>query len=617
VFRRTLRSAIIVGLLAPASASAAVIATPIGGGFSAPTYITAPPGNAQQLFVVEQSGVIKLIDLGSPATSTTFLDISSEVEFTGGEQGLLSMAFAPDYATSRRFYLYYTDMQCPSSPGCDEQVSEFTANANLQSASPGSEQMLLTIPHPDQSNHNGGQLQFGPDGDLYISVGDGGGGNDTELNAQHTTTLLGKILRIAPGTSSYSIPAGNPFANTTTPPCSTGPSPTIKNCPEIWAYGLRNPWRFSFDSASGDLVIGDVGQDRNEEVDFAHPGQNVGANYGWPCFEGFELNAARPASECSPLPSPVVAPVLTYPHPANCPAGSFCGAGIIGGYVMHDPTLPSLDGCYVFGDLSTSDLRVARLAQPVALGGADLGPQIGNLSSFGEDAAGHLYAADIGSGVVSELTSDGNAATNPTCPPAPVTGGPPPPPSKQLPFNTAAPRILGRVTPGSKLTCTPGSWTAATTFAYQWAIDGSVHAAGTTYRPRNADVGHLLGCVVTATNSDGSRLALSADVRVADHTPPKLAALTLSPAAFRKRAIVRFRLDERATITVTVQRIGRGHKISGSRRVRGKPGVNRFAFTGRIGGHSLAAGRYRLVLRARDRHGNLAKPVRVRFSIRR
>jgi glucose/arabinose dehydrogenase len=614
VFRRTLRFAIIVGLLGPASATAAVNATPIGT-FTAPTYMTAPRGDTQHLFVVQQSGQIKLVDLGQPQMPTTFMDISSKVHFVGGEQGLLSMAFAPDYATSRRFYVYYTDKNCPNSPGCDEHVSEFTASADFQSADPMSEQVLLTIPHPNQNNHNGGQLQFGPDGDLYISLGDGGGGNDTEGNAQRTTTLLGKILRIAPGTSSYSIPAGNPFAQS--PLCSAGPSSSA-SCPEIWAYGLRNPWRFSFDSATGDLAIGDVGQDRNEEIDFAHPGQNVGANYGWPCFEGFEVNAASPGSECSQLPSPVVAPVLTYPHPANCAGAPFCGAGIIGGYVMHDPTIPSLDGCYVFGDLSTPDLRVVRLDQPLARGAADLGPQIANLSSFGEDGAGHLYAADIGSGVVSELTSDGNAATNPTCPPGPATGGPPPPPppAKQLPFNTARPRILGRVTPGSKLTCTPGNWTAATTFTYQWALDGKPRAAGTTYRPRNADVGHLLGCAVTATNGDGSTRALSAVVRVADHTPPKLTALSLSRPAFGRRTVVRFRLDERATITVTVQRIGRGHKITGIRRIRGKPGANHFAFTGRIGGQSLAPGRYRLVLRARDAHGNLAKPVRVRFSIR-
>jgi glucose/arabinose dehydrogenase len=616
VFRRTLRFAIIVGLLGPASATAAaaVTATPIGT-FNSPTYMTAPPGDTQRLFVVQQSGQIELIKNGGAPTQ--FIDISSEVKFAGGEQGLLSMAFAPDYATSRRFYVYYADTTCPNS-GCDEHVSEFTADAGLDSASLTTEHVLLTIPHPNQSNHNGGQLQFGPDGDLYISVGDGGGGNDTEGNAQHTTTLLGKILRIAPGTSSYSIPDGNPFKGQQL--CSTGPSSTT-NCPEIWAYGLRNPWRFSFDSATGDLVIGDVGQDRNEEIDFAHPGQNVGANYGWPCFEGFELNAARPTglgSECATLPSPVVAPVLTYPHPANCAGAPFCGAGIIGGYVMHDPTIPSLDGCYVFGDLSTPDLRVARLDQPLARGAANLGPRIANLSSFGEDGAGHLYAADIGSGVVSELTSDGNAATNPTCPPGPATGGPPPPPppAKRLPFNTAPPRILGRVTPGSKLTCTPGSWTAATTFAFEWMIDGSPRAAGTTYRPHDADVGQLLGCAVAATNGDGNTRALSAVVRVADHTPPKLTALSLSPPAFGRRTVVRFRLDEHATITVTVERIGRGHKIAGSRRIRCNAGTNRFAFNRRIGGHSLAPGRYRLVLRARDARGNPAKPVRVRFSIR-
>ncbi|HEV7177171.1 MAG TPA: PQQ-dependent sugar dehydrogenase, partial [Solirubrobacteraceae bacterium] len=169
--------------------------------------------------------------------------------------GLLSMAFPPDYATTRTFYVYYTSTNCPNSPGCDEHVSEFAANQGGDTASAASEHVLLTIPHPSQENHNGGQLQFGPDGDLYISVGDGGGGDDTELNAQKKSTLLGKVLRISPGPFAtappfYSIPAGNPF-NTGQQLCSSGTNGG-SNCPEIWAYGLRNPWRFSFDSVTGD-----------------------------------------------------------------------------------------------------------------------------------------------------------------------------------------------------------------------------------------------------------------------------------------------------------------------------------------------------------------------------
>jgi glucose/arabinose dehydrogenase len=406
------RRSVLLGLLGlalvPAPSHAGVVATPIGN-FTAPTYIAAPPGDTHRVFIVEQPGVIKEIkDGGAP---TTFMDISSKVEYTGGEQGLLSMAFAPDYATSGRFYLYYTTTNCPDSPGCDEKVSEFTAT-NPDTGDPTSEKPLITIPHPSQENHNGGQLQFGPDGMLYISTGDGGGSNDTEQNAQKLTNLKGKILRIDPGATTYTIPAGNPFSGTE---CSAGDNGG-GNCPEIWAYGLRNPWRFSFDSTSGDLIIGDVGQSRDEEVDLAAPGQNVGANYGWPCYEGTELNASRPLAECSPLPAPVAGPSLVYHHPSNCAGASFCGAGVIGGYVMHDPSLPSLNGCYVYGDLGNSRLRLVHLGQASSFSDQDLGPHVSNLSSFGVDASGHLWAADIG-GPVYRLDSDGNAATMPGCPP--------------------------------------------------------------------------------------------------------------------------------------------------------------------------------------------------------
>ena len=564
---RALRLAILAGVLLPASASAGITVNVVGT-FAHPTYIAAPPADTSRLFVVQQSGQIELIKNGGKPT--TFLDISSEVTYVGGEQGLLSMAFAPDYATSRKFYVYYTSKTCTGS-GCDEHVSEFTANPDGDTADAGSEKVLIKIPHPDQSNHNGGQLQFGPDGDLYISVGDGGGGNDTEMNAQRKTTLLGKILRISPQATDYSIPAGNPFSGG--PECSIGPS-SGPNCPEIWAYGLRNPWRFSFDSATGDMVIGDVGESAEEEIDFAHRGQNVGADYGWPCYEGLEVDALGPPQECNPLPSPVVFPVLTYPHPSNCDGAPFCGSGIIGGYVMHDPTLPSLNGCYVYGDLATPGLRIVRLAQPSASASVALGPQINSLSSFGVDASGHLYAADIGNGDVYRIQSDGNAATDPRCAPPPAA---PPPGQQNPPGNNPAP----------------------------------VHAA-----------------------------------------PPKLSALKITPAAFAasksgpsdrrtgaRGAVVTFRLDESATVTFTVQRSRAGREIKGRCRhpghshhkarrctiwrtlpgsfhVTGERGANRLTFTGRIGGHRLHAGHYRLVARARDAAG-VGEPVRARFSIRR
>ena len=246
------------------------------------------------------------------------------------------------------------------------------------------------------------------------------------------------------------------------------------NCPEIWAYGLRNPWRFSFDSATGDMVIADVGQSAEEEIDFAHPGQNVGANYGWPCYEGLILDSAAPTSECAPLPSPVVFPVLTYPHPQNCNGAPFCGDGIIGGYVMHDPTLPSIDGCYVYGDLSTAGLRMVALGQPSAAASVALGPQIGSLSTFGLDASGHLYAADIGSGDVYRIESDGNPATDPRC-------APPPPPSppvvtvQSAPLNPSAP---GAVThPAPRLTALRITRAGTVTFSSAAARSGPATTA--------------------------------------------------------------------------------------------------------------------------------------------
>ena len=258
--RSVLAAGVIVAALAPASASAAVQLVKVGT-FSGPVYIAGPPGDSHRLMIVEQAGRIQeMVD--QTKQTTPFLDISDEVRPPGGgEQGLLSMAFAPDYATSGRFYVYYTTRNCPSPPGCSERVSEFTRSAsNPNIADRSTERPLFEIPHPDNSNHNGGQLQFGPDGYLYISTGDGGDQDDTEHNAQNTAALLGKILRVNPANPDAAVP-GNLAG-------------------KVYAYGLRNPWRFSFDRLTGDMIIGDVGQSSKEEIDFAHPGANAGARAG-------------------------------------------------------------------------------------------------------------------------------------------------------------------------------------------------------------------------------------------------------------------------------------------------------------------------------------------------
>jgi glucose/sorbosone dehydrogenase len=403
VLRRTVLLGLLAAALAPASAHAAVQLVQVGT-FHAPVYVAAPPGDVQRLFVVEQAGRIQLM-VGTQKQATPFLDISSEVRAPGGEQGLLSMAFSPDYATSGRFYVYYTSRNCPQLPGCDEHVSQFTRSvSNPNVADPGSERVLLTIPHPTDENHNGGQLQFGPDGSLYISTGDGGDGNDTHHNAQNQSSLLGKILRMDPATG-----------NT-----------------QMYAYGLRNPWRFSFDRLTGDMIIGDVGQSAREEIDFAHPGQNAGANYGWPCFEGSQQNSAATGSEypeCSPTLPPEVPPVFDYGHSGT----PFTGLGIIGGYVVRDPSLPDLYGRYIYGDLYSSGTKGLRsITLPAAGDDRSLPLNVSGLSSFGEDAMGCVYAASQSNGGVWRLAPD----TNPT--PGPCgSGGPSTAPAK----DTTAPSL--------------------------------------------------------------------------------------------------------------------------------------------------------------------------------
>jgi glucose/arabinose dehydrogenase len=399
---------VVVGLAAAAGASAAVTLAEIGR-FDQPVHVAAPAGDASRVFVVQRGGKVAVVRDG---VSSTFLDITSRVRSTGGEQGLLSMAFAPDYATSGTFYVYYTaPPPGGAAGGSDLMVSAFHAT-DPDHADPGSERVVLQIPHRRFDNHNGGQLQIGPDGMLWIGTGDGGDGNDSLGNAQKADpswndaaaghdARLGKLLRVdpAPGAGCdgrCTIPAGNPgFAQ-----------------PEIWATGLRNPWRFSFDRATGDLVIGDVGQGAWEEVDLATAagGRGAGANYGWNIYEG-----AHPRGTSTPAGTPAgfTMPVLEKSH-----AAPDAFVSIAGGVVVRDPALPALAGRYLYADTYAGAIRAVTLGPGGAGADADTGLKASTLVSFGEDACGRVYAVSL-DGPVSRLAESG------ACILPPSAGGPP------------------------------------------------------------------------------------------------------------------------------------------------------------------------------------------------
>ena len=329
------------------------------GRFSSPIYVTAPPGDTHRLFVVQRGGSVIVLRDGRRAG--TFLHVDTT---TDGERGLLSMAFAPDYAQSGLVYVYYTD------PAGTIRVDEFHADPNANRVDAGSQRRVLSIPHPE-SNHNGGQLEFGPDGLLYIGVGDGGSEGDPNRYGQNLGVLYGKILRIDPrasGGNPYTVPDDNPFVG------RSGAKP------EIYAYGLRNPWRFSFDRSTSALVIGDVGQDKIEEIDYEPKGAAKGANFGWSVFEG--RSPYNPGSAPGAVP-----PVLQQTH-----ASGWCS--IVGGYVVRDPSVPALRGRYVYGDLCQPQLHAARL-RPHSASDRTLSLRVSELVSFGQDAAGHVYAVSL------------------------------------------------------------------------------------------------------------------------------------------------------------------------------------------------------------------------------
>lgn len=452
-----------VALAAPGSAAAVPTLVKVGD-FNAPTNVAAPPRDTSRVFVVERAGVIKVVRNGS-TLATPFLDIRAAVA-TDGERGLLSTTFAPDYATSGLFYVYLTASDSIS-PG-ELQVREYHRSAADPDRADPAGRIVWRQAHDQASNHNGGQVEFGPDGRLWLATGDGGGANDQFGHAQDLKSQLGKLLRIDPrpgDAGSYSIPADNPYAGRT------------DVAPAIWAAGLRNPFRFSFDRGSGDLVLGDVGQGAREEIDYVRPADELGrgGNFGWPCFEG---STAGPRS-CTPggryLP-----PVFEYSQGSP--------RAVTGGYVVRDPGLPTLKGRYVFADTYAGNVRSLVLNTPLATDDRSAGLPIRTLLvSFGEDACGHIYVVSL-NGTVERIQdgAPGACVLKPDiAPPAGPPAAPAPPPQ---PVDRTAPvlrvsaarrqRLGGVVAVRVSVSCNE---------ACRVAAGGQIRGV-TTLRPRQAQL---------------------------------------------------------------------------------------------------------------------------------
>jgi len=365
--RRTIQLTVVlalVGLLVP-SPAAAVKKKSIGR-FKSPVHVAAAPG-VRALYVVEQGGRVRVVR--SRQLKRPFLDIRGQV-LHGGEQGLLSIAFHPGFRRNRLAYLYYTNNSS------DNVVAEVRARRNGLRARRKTLRTVLVIDHPGHSNHNGGQLDFGPDGLLYIGTGDGGGREDPDDSAQDRGSLLGKILRIDPRRSSsrgYTIPAGNPFVG-------------MPGRGEVYSLGLRNPYRFSFQEIRGRtrILIGDVGQDGFEEIDYESLGFANGLNFGWNDFEGF----LRTSFGEPPVPNQAK-PIFVY----RTHSRGRCA--VIGGFVVRDRRLPGLRGRYAYGDYCSGELRSLRPRLNGARGDRSLGLRVPELSSFGEGRGGKLYATSL------------------------------------------------------------------------------------------------------------------------------------------------------------------------------------------------------------------------------
>ncbi len=338
----------------------------LASGFDKPVDLADPGDGSGRLLIVEQTGAIRILR-GGAVEPDPFLDLSDSVSIDS-EQGLLGLALHPDFASNGRFVVDYTDVD-----GDTRIVAYDVDPTDPDRADPASAREILVIPQPYR-NHNGGDVHFGPDGMLYIGMGDGGAGGDPNRNGQNPDTLLGAILRIdidGATDGPYAIPADNPYA-------------TGGGAPEVWITGLRNPWRFSFDRATGDLWIGDVGQERREEVDFLPAGTAAGANLGWNVLEGDVCLAAETCDR-----NGMVMPVHVYPH-----EGGACS--ITGGYRYRGEAIPALTGVYLFGDYCSGVVSGLAANDDGSWGVIGELATGGNVSSFAEDAAGEIYVLTLG-----------------------------------------------------------------------------------------------------------------------------------------------------------------------------------------------------------------------------
>jgi glucose/arabinose dehydrogenase len=346
----------------------------VAGGFVQPVHVTHAGDGSGRVFVVEQGGTIRIILDNGVVLPTPFLDLASLNPprlVAGGERGLLSVAFPPGFAGKQHFYVYYTRAVDNAILVARYRVSAGDPNV----ADPASEGEILVVPHPEFGNHNGGQLAFGPDGYLYIGTGDGGGGGDRDNNAQNPLSRLGKLLRI--DVESDAIPygvSGNPFVG------------NANFLPEIWALGLRNPWRFSFDRGTGDLYIGDVGQGDFEEIDVQPAASAGGQNYGWNLMEG---DRCYPPGTVGCDRTGLALPVFVYDHSLGC--------SVTGGHVYRGSAFPSLQGVYLFGDLCSGRIWGIR-KNGAAWDNALLATTTLTITTFGEDESGNAYVANYANG---------------------------------------------------------------------------------------------------------------------------------------------------------------------------------------------------------------------------
>lgn len=349
---------------------------PLASDFRRPVLVTNAGDGSNRLFVVEQSGRIFILENGQKRAEP-FLDLRDKVTTGGNEQGLLGLVFHPDYKNNGLFFVDYS-----RKGNGDNVVERYHVSSDPEIADPNSAKTLLTIDGLEP-NHNGGMLAFGPDGYLYIATGDGGGAGDphgTTGNGQALDTLLGKILRVDVNAETYTIPPDNPFAG------------NAAARPEIWAYGLRNPWRFSFDRATGDLYIADVGQGDYEEINFQAASSRGGENYGWRIMEG--NHCYKPRTDCDM--TGLVKPIYEYTHETGC--------SVTGGYVYRGKLYPRLDGQYLFADYCTGVVRASARDAAGVWNTRQVTTFDDTISSFGVDEEGELYVVGHGSGTIYRLT---------------------------------------------------------------------------------------------------------------------------------------------------------------------------------------------------------------------